>query len=81
MQNSCVQITDSVLASLNKEPVPAHSWGETILDATIEGPACTQFDTTSNLAKGVEDCLALNVYSPQVNKHQAVINRLSQYYR
>lgn len=53
-------------------PVPAEKW-EGIRDATIEGNACIQSGVKGS--KGSEDCLYLNVYTPEVKN----FNFLCQY--
>lgn len=49
-----------------QDPVPAKSWGNKVLDVTKEGPVCIQHGITFGIIAGVEDCLALNVYTPSV---------------
>ncbi|XP_046639314.1 venom carboxylesterase-6-like isoform X1 [Daphnia pulicaria] len=50
-----------------KDPIPAKSWDE-VLDASREGPICTQFNSimADGFVHGQEDCLYLNVYTPQL---------------
>lgn len=52
-----------------KDPVPAKAWDD-VLDASREGPICTQFNsiTGEGFVHGQEDCLYLNVYTPQVKQ-------------
>lgn len=50
-----------------KDPQPPEPW-EGIRDATKEGAICYQRDFLSFETQGSEDCLFLNVYTPQVNK-------------
>ncbi|XP_065203589.1 carboxylic ester hydrolase-like [Planococcus citri] len=50
-----------------ENPKPAKSWNQT-LDATSYPPICPQLDTTGFI--GQEDCLYLNIYTPQTtNNH------------
>lgn len=58
-----------------KDPIPAKPWGEKILDGTREGPSCMQHDLYTATTKGQEDCLVLNVYTPNVNLN-SLIERL-----
>lgn len=50
-----------------KPPVPAESW-KGIFDASKSHPMCTQINVFLNdhTVRGQEDCLYLNVYSPQL---------------
>jgi carboxylesterase type B len=48
-----------------QDPIPAQPWTG-VLDATKEGPACFQNDLLSGITAGQEDCLVLNVYTPNV---------------
>jgi len=48
-----------------KKPEPAEKWVG-VLDATKDGPACPQQDAFSRWYFGEEDCLLLNVYTPQL---------------
>ncbi|KAI4468856.1 carboxylesterase [Holotrichia oblita] len=50
-----------------KEPQPAGNWDNT-LDATQDLPECYQEDYLG-FPRGVEDCLYLNVYTPQSESH------------
>ncbi|CAG7787108.1 unnamed protein product [Allacma fusca] len=43
--------------------LPPKSW-EGVRDATVHGPLCIQFDVVKNKALGEEDCLFLNVNTP-----------------
>ncbi len=54
---------------LKKDPVPAKPWDEgTLLDASREGPMCTQYNSIlgEGFVHGQEDCLYLNIYTPRV---------------
>ena len=46
--------------------MPAKPWGGRLLDATKEGPACLQIEISQGKSHGTEDCLVLNVYTPNV---------------
>lgn len=52
-----------------KDPQPVQSWTST-LDATKEGDAAYQFDIwrADPVLTGGDNCLALNVYSPNVRQ-------------
>jgi carboxylesterase type B len=41
-------------------------WGDTVFDATREGPKCIQFDEFFQGVHGVEDCFRLNIYTHRV---------------
>ncbi|KAE8572951.1 hypothetical protein A483_HHAL011677 [Halyomorpha halys] len=45
-------------------PLPANNWSG-LLDATKASPICYQWDYAKSVAKGQEDCLYLNVYTPK----------------
>ncbi|CAH1400209.1 unnamed protein product [Nezara viridula] len=47
-------------------PLPAKNWTGT-LDATKASPICYQWDYAKSIAKGQEDCLYLNVYTPKIS--------------
>lgn len=47
-------------------PVPAQKWTG-LLDATKASPICYQWDYAKSMAKGQEDCLYLNVYTPKIS--------------
>jgi len=53
-----------------KKPEVADSWGESVKDAKEVGSACRQFDFLLNLEFGTEDCLFVNVFTPEVNPAQ-----------
>ncbi|XP_026744533.1 esterase B1-like [Trichoplusia ni] len=56
-----------------KAPVEADSW-EGVRDATVHGNVCPQFNPiTAVYTPGSEDCLFLNVYSPNLNGSLPVI--------
>ncbi|OXA64027.1 neuroligin-4, X-linked [Folsomia candida] len=55
-----------------KEPVPIPAW-EGIMDATLDGQPCPQLHIGTNSVIGKEDCLSLNVYSPDVDKLKPVL--------
>lgn len=48
-------------------PVPAEKWTDDIFDASKVAQPCPQFDAVSKKVVGSEDCLYLNVYTPQVS--------------
>lgn len=48
-----------------KAPVPLEKW-DGILDATKDGELCTQIDMADGGLKGSENCLFINVYTPNV---------------
>lgn len=48
-----------------KAPVPAEPW-EGVRDATTEAPPCYQWAPITLRAEGSEDCLYLNIYTPEV---------------
>lgn len=50
-----------------KAPVPLEKW-DGILDATKDGMSCTQIDVTNGVLFGSENCLFLNVYTPNVSQ-------------
>lgn len=52
-----------------KDPQPPERW-EGIRDATKEGGVCFQYDIMTNTVVGGEDCLFLNVFTPQVNNSE-----------
>jgi len=52
-----------------KDPLPAEEW-EDVLDASQEGPSCTQFNWFTKSFMGTEDCLKLNVYTHDVDTEQ-----------
>ncbi|XP_067007341.2 carboxylic ester hydrolase [Anabrus simplex] len=49
-----------------KPPQPAEPWTG-IRDALEEGPICVQLDLVINGIRGEEDCLYLNVYTPEMD--------------
>jgi len=49
-----------------KKSVPAATW-EGVKEATTEGSVSRQFDGLQNKDLGSEDCLFLNVFTPQIN--------------
>ncbi|GAB6028033.1 Carboxylesterase 5A [Chamberlinius hualienensis] len=51
-----------------KAPEPVTPWTETI-DATKDGHVCPQVHPTTNVYEGNEDCLTINVYSPQLENN------------
>ncbi|XP_026762565.2 juvenile hormone esterase-like [Galleria mellonella] len=48
-------------------PVPPETW-KGVRDATKICNACAQFDTTSGIVTGSEDCLYLNVSTPNISR-------------
>ncbi|XP_058804712.1 uncharacterized protein LOC131671922 [Phymastichus coffea] len=46
-----------------KPPVEIDAWAD-VYDAITEGSMCTQFNSTTNLSVGSEDCLYINVFTP-----------------
>ena len=49
-----------------KDPVPANSWG-TLINGSKEAPTCLQYNLFApGFVFGQEDCLYLNIYTPQV---------------
>ncbi len=46
-----------------QDPIPVKPWTG-VLDATKEGPACFQNNLLTGVTAGQEDCLVLNVYTP-----------------
>ncbi|CAB3382986.1 Hypothetical predicted protein [Cloeon dipterum] len=48
------------------DPVEHAGWNGTLM-ATKEGSDCPQYDHITRLISGSEDCLFLNVYTPQIN--------------
>uniref|UniRef100_A0A4D5R9B5 Carboxylic ester hydrolase n=1 Tax=Scolopendra viridis TaxID=118503 RepID=A0A4D5R9B5_SCOVI len=50
-----------------KPPVSKISWNG-VLDATEDGPSCTQLNFFTKEYEGQEDCLYLNVYTPKLPK-------------
>lgn len=48
-----------------KPPQPVEPWDE-VFDATSFGPECVQFNIVTRGIEGSEDCLVLNVYTPQL---------------
>ncbi|XP_043277710.1 juvenile hormone esterase-like [Venturia canescens] len=56
-----------------KPPVPIKPWSE-VLNATVNGNECPQYNFTSLSIYGSEDCLFLNVYTPVTNLSQTPTN-------
>lgn len=56
-----------------KDPQPAESW-EGIRDATKEGSICYHRNFVTGEIEGSEDCLFLNVYTPQVNRIERALH-------
>lgn len=53
-----------------KTPQPVDPWRRRTLNATVDGNICVQVDTLiTGDVFGVEDCLTLNVYMPQLPTH------------
>ncbi|XP_065341511.1 esterase E4-like [Cloeon dipterum] len=52
-------------------PVEHAGWNGTLM-ATKEGSDCPQYDQITRLFSGSEDCLFLNVYTPQINSKRAL---------
>lgn len=53
-------------------PVPYGNWGEEIFDATKKIRLCLQYDPLWKKIDGVEDCLQLHIYSPNVKPHNFI---------
>jgi para-nitrobenzyl esterase len=47
-----------------KRPQPATPWAPSVLNATVAPPNCAQLNTATGLPSGVEDCLKLNIWTP-----------------
>jgi len=56
----CVILFESL-----QEPVSLPAW-EGVLDGTLDGPVCPQLHIATNNVIGEEDCLSLNIYTPDV---------------
>ncbi|XP_065342359.1 esterase B1-like [Cloeon dipterum] len=54
-----------------KNPVEHAGWNGTLM-ATQEGSDCPQYEHITRLFSGSEDCLFLNVYTPQINSKRAL---------
>lgn len=54
-----------------KDPEPPLPW-EGVRDALKEGDICTHVDFITGATKGSEDCLFLNVFTPEVMKKNSV---------
>ncbi|XP_021946366.1 venom carboxylesterase-6 [Folsomia candida] len=62
-----IRYSEAMIGKLRfQAPIPAPKW-EGVKDATGYGPACTQYDLFLQAVMGEEDCLTLNIYSPQIN--------------
>ncbi|GAB6022684.1 hypothetical protein CHUAL_006778 [Chamberlinius hualienensis] len=48
-----------------KPTEPVEPWAE-VLDANKDGHSCSQINAVTNVYEGSEDCLTLNVYTPQL---------------
>lgn len=55
---------------------PPLNWEDT-LNATNYGPLCLQINFTTGLVEGDEDCLRINVFTPNVSE---IIKRYWPYY-
>ncbi len=47
-----------------KRPEPAAPWAPAVLPATVPPSTCPQLNTATGLPQGVEDCLKLNIWTP-----------------
>jgi len=47
-----------------KRPAPLEAWAPAVLNATVAPPNCPQLNTATGLPIGAEDCLKLNVWTP-----------------
>src|SRR6185436_10402194 len=47
-----------------KPPQPAAVWAPAVLNATVAPPVCAQLNSGTGLPSGSEDCLKLNVWTP-----------------
>jgi len=47
-----------------KRPEPAAAWAPAVLTATVLPPTCPQLNTATGLPQGLEDCLKLNIWTP-----------------
>ncbi|CAL8080996.1 unnamed protein product [Orchesella dallaii] len=54
-------------------PVPLEKWEDEVLDATKQIKVCMQWDTLWKRLDGVEDCLQLHVYTPNVDKSKPLL--------
>jgi carboxylesterase type B len=49
-----------------QEPVPLPAW-EGIMDGSVDGSVCPQLHIATNNVIGSEDCLSLNIFTPDVS--------------
>ena len=57
-----------------KSPQPAAVWAPAVLNATAPPPTCPQLNAATGLPAGSEDCLKLNVWTPNpLSQHAPVI--------
>lgn len=54
-----------------KDPEPVKPWGDKIIDGTRDGPTCVQYHSFHG-PLGTEDCLILNVYTPDLNPNKTL---------
>jgi len=47
-----------------RRPQPAPSWAPSVLNAVTPPPTCAQLNTATGVPQGSEDCLRLNVWTP-----------------
>ena len=47
-----------------KRPQPAAAWAPAVLNATAAPPVCAQLNSGTGLPSGAEDCLKLNLWTP-----------------
>ena len=50
---------------------------EGTLDGTTDGPVCPQLNIATNQVIGKEDCLVLNVYTPDVRFRDLISNHIN----